>query len=141
MNKSSKFALAASALALASGAAAGTAAAAVSPAAVVAPAPGFDVTGTWSFGQSNGSAGTVTLIQDSAGNLTGSATGPSGWTGTLASGSQVDGTYIIFTIDWSNGKVGEYTGALQSNGTLFGHTVALTNTAAQASWFTVQTFS
>jgi hypothetical protein len=145
MNRPSKFVLAASTLAFASAAAAGTAVAAsaavAKPAAVVAPAPGFNVTGTWSLGQSNGSTTTVTFIQDSAGNLTGTATATGGLTGTVETGAQVDGTFIIFTIDWSNAEKGEYTGALQSNHTLYGNTVALTNTASQATWYTVQTFS
>jgi hypothetical protein len=83
----------------------------------------------------------VTLTQDGSGNLSGTASAsPGGATGTVKSGSQVDGTFIIFTINWSNGSVGQYTAALQSDRTLYGHTVALTNTVSQATWYTFQTF-
>ena len=145
MNRSTKFALGAAALALASGTAAGTAVAAttaaVHPAAATAPTPAFSVAGAWTLVQSNGATVTLTLAQDSVGDISGTAvTLNNGPTGTIASGSKVEGTYIIFTIDWSDGKVGEYTGALQYGATLYGNTVALTNTSSSAAWYTDQKF-
>ena len=140
MKWSHKAALAASAITLVSGGAAGTAlaATAVTPAAV---GTAFNASGTWALGQSNGTTTTVTLTQDPAGNLSGNATAEtSGISGTVGSGSQVDGTYIIFTINWSNGSVGQHTAALQSDRTLYGTTLALTNVASHATWYTYKTF-
>jgi hypothetical protein len=84
---------------------------------------------------------TLTLAQDSAGDISGTAvTLTNGLNGTIAGGSKVDGTYIIFTIDWSDGKVGEYTGALQYGATLYGNTLDLGNTSISATWYTDQKF-
>ncbi|MEU3778447.1 hypothetical protein AB0F11_35655 [Streptomyces sp. NPDC032472] len=80
----------------------------------------------------------VDLTQDAAGRLYGTVS--SGNTvGTLQDGS-VDGQNIYFTIGWSHGPVGRYTGVRGPDGRLSGTTVDLTNPSSQATRFTERTF-
>jgi hypothetical protein len=110
-------------------------------AAQVAPAaaPGFSAAGSWQLFQSNGITVTLNVAQDSAGTLYGSATGGT-TVGTIQSGSAVDGTSIYFTIAWSNGALGRYTGTLGPDRRLTGYTYDLNNTSSQANWNTTKTF-
>ncbi|MFF9896824.1 hypothetical protein [Streptomyces longispororuber] len=103
-------------------------------------APGFYAGGIWQLHQSNGITVTLDLAQDSAGNLYGSGR----WgnvAGTVERGSAVDGTNIYFTIAWSNGPRGRYTGSLSADRRLSGLTYDANNPGGgQATWYTTQVF-
>ncbi|MEU6866807.1 hypothetical protein ABZ924_26700 [Streptomyces sp. NPDC046876] len=113
-------------------------AAATAPSAVQSVrAPGFFAGGVWYIYQSNATV-KVDLTQDAAGHLYGTVT--SGNTvGTLRDGA-VDGQNIYFTIGWSHGPVGRYTGVRGPDGRLSGTTFDLTNPSSQATWFTERSF-
>lgn len=140
--------LTASVLALASSLAAGTASAATAApvkagaaTATGAAAPAFNAAGTWTLNQSNGYTVTLTLTQDSAGNLYGyAASAPDGLSGRIEDGSMVNGTSIVFVIGWSSGIWGKYTGSLNADRTLSGNTEAIQHPWVQATWNTFQTF-
>ena len=100
--------------------------------------PGFYAGGTWQLYQSNGIAVTLNVTQDGGGRLYG--TGVFGGTvGTIEQGA-VDGTAIYFTIGWSNGSKGRYTGSLGPDRRLSGTTFDLNNPTHQATWSTSRTF-
>jgi hypothetical protein len=122
---------------------------ALAPAAIAAPAtsapmtatvtaPGFNAGGTWQFFQSNAITVTINVTQDDSGRLFGSASF-GGVVGTIEQGS-VDGTSISFTIGWSNGPKGRYTGSLGSDRRLSGTCFDLNNPTKQATWSTTRTF-
>lgn len=150
MKKSYKATLAATAVALASVAAVSSATAAPISAPASHPVRAAigtptNISGVWNYYQSNSnSAGTMHVTEDPNGNLFGYAIGQDALgntiQGNLETGSQVDGDFVIFTIDWPGGATGQYTGALESDGTLYGHTVNLNHTVAQATWWTYATF-
>ncbi|MER6386118.1 hypothetical protein ACWDBD_47550 [Streptomyces sp. NPDC001118] len=98
---------------------------------------GFYAGGVWDIYQSNAFL-TVNLTQDGGGNLYGSAV-QGDMVGTLLNGA-VDGQNIYFTISWSNGAVGRYTGVRGADGRLSGTTFDLNNPASQATWVTSRTF-
>ncbi|MFI1182524.1 hypothetical protein ACH4UT_23625 [Streptomyces sp. NPDC020799] len=102
-------------------------------------APGFYAGGTWQLYQSNGFTVTLNLTQDSSGSLYGSGY-YGGTSGTVEYGAVVDGTSIYFTIGWSNGARGRYTGSLGSDRRLSGLAYDLNNPSAQASWSTTRVF-
>ncbi|UQX04491.1 hypothetical protein [Streptomyces sp. RerS4] len=100
-------------------------------------APGFNAAGIWYVFQTNATV-RVNLTQDGNGHLYGSVS--SGNTsGTVRDGS-VDGENIYFTVDWSHGPVGRYTGVRGPDRRLSGTTVDLRNPSSQATWFTERTF-
>ncbi|MGW3208944.1 hypothetical protein [Streptomyces sp. NPDC001135] len=98
---------------------------------------GFYAGGVWDIYQSNAFL-TVKLSQDDSGNLYGPAV-QGDMVGTLLNGA-VDGQNIYFTISWSNGAVGRYTGVRGVDGRLSGTTFDLNNPASQATWVTKRTF-
>lgn len=98
---------------------------------------GFYAGGVWDIYQSNAFL-TVRLTQDDNGNLYGSAV-QGDMVGTLLNGA-VDGQNIYFTISWSNGAVGRYTGVRGTDGRLSGTTFDLNNPSNQATWVTSRTF-
>uniref|UniRef100_A0AAU2JS67 Uncharacterized protein n=1 Tax=Streptomyces sp. NBC_00049 TaxID=2903617 RepID=A0AAU2JS67_9ACTN len=100
-------------------------------------APAFNAGGVWYLYQTNATV-RVDLSQDASGRLFGTVS--SGNTvGTLRDGS-VNGNDIYFTVGWSHGPVGRYTGVRGADGRLSGTTVDLTNPSSQATWFTERTF-
>ncbi|MFI1767691.1 hypothetical protein ACH41H_37390 [Streptomyces sp. NPDC020800] len=98
---------------------------------------GFYAGGVWDIYQSNAFL-TVNLTQDGSGNLYGSAV-QGDIVGTLLNGA-VNGQNIYFTISWSNGAVGRYTGVRGTDGRLSGTTFDLNNPSSQATWVTARTF-
>jgi hypothetical protein len=108
------------------------------PRAAIAAAPGFDAGGTWQLVQSNHTTATLNVTQDASGRLFGTAS-YSDAVGTIENGS-VDGPNISFTIGWSNGLRGRYTGSLGFDRRLSGTTFDLTHPGSQATWFTPRTF-
>ncbi|MDH6128260.1 hypothetical protein [Kitasatospora sp. GP82] len=133
-------AVAVAALLAFAGAAPATAAAPSSArrAVAVVAAAGFNAGGTWQLHQSNGFAVTLDVTQDGSGRLYGTASA-GGTVGTIEEGS-VDGASIFFTIGWSNGSKGRYTGSLGPDRRLSGTTFDLNNPSSQATWFTDRTF-
>ncbi|WKU47796.1 hypothetical protein Q3V23_29180 [Streptomyces sp. VNUA116] len=109
------------------------------PRPVAVAAPGFYAGGTWELYQSNGFTVTLNLTQDGGGHLYGSGY-YGGTSGTVEYGAVVDGTSIYFTIGWSNGARGRYTGSLGSDRRLSGLTYDLNNPSSQASWSTTRVF-
>jgi hypothetical protein len=101
-------------------------------------APGFNASGIWWVYQSNGYAVRMSVAQDSAGTLFGSASF-GGSAGTITSGS-VSGRNIYFTIGWSNGSQGRYTGALGPDRRLSGYTFDVRHPFSQANWHTNSAF-
>ncbi|MFD4635518.1 hypothetical protein ACFVYR_32165 [Streptomyces sp. NPDC058284] len=101
-------------------------------------APGFYAGGTWQLVQSNSTTTTLNVTQDDNGRLFGTAS-YSNVVGTIENGS-VDGPNISFTIGWSNGLRGRYTGSLGFDRRLSGTTFDLTHPGSQATWFTPRTF-
>lgn len=118
--------------------AAGATTVASAPRAALAAAPGFDPSGTWQLVQSNDATPTLNVTQDGSGRLFGTAS-YSNVVGTIETGS-VDGSSISFTIGWSNGTRGRYTGSLGFDRRLSGTTFDLNNPGSQATWFTPRTF-
>lgn len=108
------------------------------PRAALAAAPAFDASGTWQLVQSNSTTTTLNVTQDGSGRLFGTAS-YSNVVGTIENGS-VDGSNISFTIGWSNGLRGRYTGTLGFDRRLSGTTFDLTHPGSQATWFTPRTF-
>ncbi|GAA1024319.1 MULTISPECIES: hypothetical protein [Amycolatopsis] len=102
-------------------------------------APAFNASGSYTLFQSNGVNATVNVTQDSLGKLYGSATTGRA-AGTIESGASVDGTSIQFTIAWTNGPHGRYTGSLGADRRLSGFTFDLGHPESQATWATTQTF-
>ena len=101
-------------------------------------APEFSVNGTWQFTQSGGITVTMNVTQDSSGRLFGTAAW-SGAVGTIEEGA-VEGRNIFFTVGWSNGARGRYTGSLGPDRRLSGTTFDLNNPSSQANWVTTRTF-
>lgn len=81
---------------------------------------------------------TVNVVQDVNGRLFGTAS-YSGGVGTIEEGS-VDGASIFFTIGWSDGARGRYTGSLGPDRRMSGTTFDQNNPSHQATWFTTRTF-
>ena len=101
-------------------------------------APEFSVNGRWQFVQSGGITVTMNVTQDSSGRLFGTASW-SGAVGTIEEGA-VEGRNIFFTVGWSNGARGRYTGSLGPDRRLSGTTFDLNNPTHQANWVTTRTF-
>ncbi|MFD9374200.1 hypothetical protein ACFWBH_01450 [Streptomyces sp. NPDC059999] len=117
--------------------ASGATPAAASPVREVRAAPAYNAGGVWYLYQTNATV-RVDLTQDSSGRLFGSVS--SGNTvGTLREGS-VDGENIYFTVAWSHGPVGRYTGVRGPDRRLSGTTFDLTNPSSHANWSTQRTF-
>jgi hypothetical protein len=122
---------------------------ALAPAAHAAPTPaqaqsiqvaGFNAAGTWDEFQNNSYNATLTVAQDALGNLSGSAAQSDGiGIGTIAQGF-VDGSYIYFVINWTDGRQGRYIGSLQADHTLSGVSTDLAHPSSQAAWSTTSTF-
>lgn len=100
--------------------------------------PGFNAGGTWTVHQSNGLHPTLTLQQDSQGNLTGNATEGTNQ-GTVTNGF-VDGDYISLRVDWTDGRKGRFIGSLRADRRLSGVTTDLTNPTSHATWISDRTF-
>ncbi|MET9604213.1 hypothetical protein ABZZ17_04000 [Streptomyces sp. NPDC006512] len=100
-------------------------------------APGFNAGGVWDIYQTNATV-RVNLSQDGGGNLYGTVS--SGSTVGTLDGGAVNGNDIHFTVRWSHGPVGRYTGTRGADGRLSGLTVDLTNPGSQATWYTRRTF-
>lgn len=113
------------------------AAAAPSPVQEVRAAPAFNAGGVWYLYQTNATV-RVDLTQDSSGRLFGTVSSGS-TVGTLRDGS-VDGENIYFTVGWSHGPVGRYTGVRGPDRRLSGTTFDLTNPSNHANWSTQRTF-
>ncbi|MCJ0874323.1 hypothetical protein [Streptomyces sp. AP-93] len=111
--------------------------AAASPVQEVRAVPAFNAGGVWYLYQTNATV-RVDLTQDSSGRLFGTVS--SGNTvGTLRDGS-VDGENIYFTVGWSHGPIGRYTGVRGPDRRLSGTTFDLTNPSSHANWSTQRTF-
>ncbi|MCP3760208.1 hypothetical protein [Streptomyces sp. TBY4] len=111
--------------------------AAASPVREHKAAPAFNAGGVWYLYQTNATV-RVDLTQDGSGRLFGTVS--SGNTvGTLRDGS-VDGENIYFTVGWSHGPVGRYTGVRGPDRRLSGTTFDLTNPSSHANWSTQRTF-
>ncbi|GHI40660.1 hypothetical protein [Streptomyces violascens] len=108
--------------------------------AATATVPSFFAGGTWMLYQSNGPVVTLNLTQDGSGQLYGSASCCGSVVGTIEYGAAVDGTSISFTIAWSNGSRGRYTGSLGADRRLSGFTFDLNNPSSQATWSTSRVF-
>ncbi|MEV4558426.1 hypothetical protein AB0K51_15755 [Kitasatospora sp. NPDC049285] len=91
----------------------------------------------WDVFQTNATV-RVDITQDGNGNLFGTAS--SGSTVATPKDGAVDGDSIHFTLYWSHGPVGRYTGNRGTDGRLSGTTVDLTNPGSQSTWFTERTF-
>ncbi|TQF02587.1 hypothetical protein E6W39_10335 [Kitasatospora acidiphila] len=98
---------------------------------------GFNASGSWDIFQTNATVH-VNIRQDSDGSLYGSAS--SGNTVATLQDGAVDGENIHFTLAWSQGPLGRYTGVRGADGRLSGTTVDLHNPSSQSSWFTQRTF-
>ncbi|MFC9299497.1 hypothetical protein ACFTWH_35935 [Streptomyces sp. NPDC057011] len=99
--------------------------------------PAYNAGGVWYLFQTNATV-RVDLRQDSEGNLYGTVS--SGDTvGTLRDG-YVEGESIYFTVGWSHGPVGRYTGVRGPDHRLSGTTFDLTNPSSQSTWRTDRMF-
>lgn len=103
------------------------------PAAAQAPCTQWNVSGHWVVGQSNAQPTEIFMMQKGT-ELRGDATA-GGWN--RAHGpidGVVDGDRITFTIDWSGGAVGVYSGRIDPTGRIEG-TTHDRRSGARASWY------
>jgi len=101
-----------------------------------------NVSGNWSLHQSNGPTVTFTInphgLAGSSALIDGVAkySDDSG----IAKGSVTDGSFV-YTVSWSKGPKGEYSGNFNNDGRLTGITFDLHNPGNQATWFSNKVFS
>lgn len=90
------------------------------------------VTGQWLIDQSNGYNGSMNLLQDQSGRLTGDAIWNGYLKGTIE--GKVTGSVIEFTISYPNGDKGLYKGTLTQNGTRMVNGTVVGNNGVTATW-------
>jgi hypothetical protein len=90
--------------------------------------------------QSNGIGVGLTLFQDSAGGMKGSANTGS-MKGSLGSGANVDGDSILFIVKWDSGSRGRYAGTRSRfDRRLTGNSSDLVHPENVATWSTTKQF-
>ena len=98
----------------------------------------FNVKGAWEARQSSGHVVSF-QIQQSGTEIQGIGSHSGGKVTGTGEGS-VHGNHFVFTVDWSNGSIGEYNGTFNSIGRITGVTFDVNHPQHQATWVSSKTF-
>lgn len=107
-------------------------------AATPASAQNCNVSGVWRLTQSNGTVVTMNMVQQ-GGGLYGS--GIFNRTAGTVKNGRVEKRMVFFRVQWTDGRIGEYSGRINAAGRLSGLGFDMTRPTSQASWFVSRNFA